>query len=106
MTACSAAPITRRYVFLLLDSVVVATVIFVRCWILCAHRLLQWFVCRECGSLLSPVTDAGQLVSSLHTACRVCDSARGIEVISVPYVFRYLVNELAAMNIRSTIEVR
>ena len=32
--------------------------------------------------------------------CRMCGDGGQIDVISVPYVFRYLVAELAAMNIR------
>jgi len=36
--------------------------------------------------------------------CRACPDGGQIEVISVPYVFRYLVAELAAMNIRVDIE--
>ena len=36
--------------------------------------------------------------------CRMCSDGGHIEVVSVPYVFRYLVAELAAMNIRVKIE--
>jgi len=37
--------------------------------------------------------------------CRSCDSKDGITAITIPYVFRYLVNELAAMNIRITMNI-
>ena len=37
--------------------------------------------------------------------CRLCQNGGRIDVISVPYVFRYLIAELAAMNIRVKMEV-
>lgn len=37
--------------------------------------------------------------------CRLCQEEGRIDVISVPYVFRYLIAELAAMNIRVKVEV-
>lgn len=36
--------------------------------------------------------------------CRLCADGGQIGVISVPYVFRYLIAELAAMNIRVNLE--
>ena len=36
--------------------------------------------------------------------CQVCSDGGIIEVVSVPHVFRYLVAELAAMNIRVKVE--
>ena len=38
--------------------------------------------------------------------CQMCSDGGVIEVVSVPYVFRYLVAELAAMNIRVKVETR
>jgi DNA-directed RNA polymerase beta subunit len=32
--------------------------------------------------------------------CSYCEDAEHIRVIDLPFVFRYLTNELAAMNIR------
>ena len=37
--------------------------------------------------------------------CRLCQDRGKIDIISVPYVFRYLIAELAAMNIRVKVEV-
>eukprot|EP00698_Gefionella_okellyi_P003900 TRINITY_DN13613_c0_g1_i1.p1 TRINITY_DN13613_c0_g1~~TRINITY_DN13613_c0_g1_i1.p1 ORF type:complete len:1144 (+),score=256.01 TRINITY_DN13613_c0_g1_i1:497-3433(+) len=65
----------------------------------------QAFVCRLCGSLLSPVTEPGATQCLANTSCRVCDSVKGVEVIAIPYVFRFLVNELAAMNVRAQIDI-
>eukprot|EP00461_Guttulinopsis_vulgaris_P002584 UN02585 len=38
--------------------------------------------------------------------CRVCDHGQGVCVVAVPYVFLYLVNELASMNIRLTLDIK
>ena len=37
--------------------------------------------------------------------CKLCKEDGKIDVISVPYVFRYLIAELAAMNIRVKMDV-
>lgn len=34
-----------------------------------------------------------------RTVCRLCDTSKYVERVAVPYVFKYLVSELAAMNI-------
>lgn len=61
-------------------------------------------VCSLCGSLLSPVPayDPSHPVGQAKrkVTCRVCKSSRGIEKVAMPYVFRYLAAELAAMNIK------
>ncbi|KAL8062090.1 hypothetical protein ABFX02_02G124000 [Erythranthe guttata] len=37
--------------------------------------------------------------------CVVCQTSKGMETVSMPYVFRYLAAELAAMNIKMTLEL-
>lgn len=49
----------------------------------------QSYVCGGCGSLLSCV----------NNKCRQCDSVKGVKVVAVPFVLRYLCAELMAMNI-------
>ena len=71
----------------------------------------QAHVCSLCGSILSPYTvpsDAfsGSMLSEHNIQCRSCDSDRGIQVITIPYVFRYLVTELMAMNIRVNLHIK
>ena len=84
-------------------------------------------ICTGCGSLLSPVhipslAFQSQSASSSSAAtdragragqagggkvvCRNCRSAKSVAPVSIPYVFIYLVNELAAMNIRITLDVK
>ncbi|KAJ3076254.1 hypothetical protein HDU98_004867 [Podochytrium sp. JEL0797] len=82
----------------------------------------QCHVCRLCGSILSPIAVRGKFGSSggLDAAssgdhgmsenrdaieCLMCNTSRGIDVIAVPYVFRYLCAELVAMNVKLKLEV-
>ena len=37
--------------------------------------------------------------------CLTCDSSKGVEKVAMPYVFKYLASELAAMNIRINLEL-
>lgn len=63
----------------------------------------QAYVCRRCGSILSPIASAslfagvaGELPS---VTCHTCAKSDALDVIAVPFVFRYLASELMAMNI-------
>jgi len=62
-------------------------------------------VCRDCGSILSPTLTFDSQSNSSHLMCRLCDSKKSIEHISVPYVFRFLVAELASVNINVALSV-
>ena len=71
------------------------------------------YVCAKCGSLLGPSHTPQTVVSTSHTAALeqgsgagglshtvVCRACKGkCEPTSLPYVFRYLVNEMAAMGL-------
>ena len=75
-------------------------------------------VCSKCGLLVS-THNVPHVGSGVHasmradgaasrgrTVCRVCDTSKYVERVAVPYVFKYLVSELAAMNIRCSLEIR
>jgi len=85
------------------------------------------YACRRCGDLLSPaterntVTSAGQSAADatnkamLRVFCRndLCRDKTGegsndeaVEPVVLPYVFRYLANELAAMGIKMTLNIK
>jgi len=85
------------------------------------------YACRRCGDLLSPTTErstvlsAGQLSSEavskpgLRVYCRnpkcIDKTSEGgnddmVEPIALPYVYRYLANELAGMNIKMTMDIK
>ena len=74
--------------------------------------ILQCRVCTKCGSLISPVllkstvTDSAILQDQKEWTCKFCEEDANISIISVSYVFRYLVAELAAMNIKVHLEVK
>ncbi|KAH6563985.1 hypothetical protein BASA50_010979 [Batrachochytrium salamandrivorans] len=81
----------------------------------------QCHVCSLCGSILGPmqrrVYSAGDAAESRHNAtkgaeiaervveCMTCETSRGIEVVAIPYVFRYLCTELVAMNVRLRLDI-
>lgn len=69
-------------------------------------------ICINCGSILSPIlekpppVDSPLQVSCDHKwTCRLCKDKGKVDIVSVPYVFRYLVAELAGMNIKLKIDV-
>lgn len=71
----------------------------------CSDKSLA-YVCSKCMSMLSPVIDRvdGDIIRKW--TCPTCRTGDFIEIISIPYVFRYLVAELAAMNINVKLHVK
>lgn len=84
------------------------------------------YVCGRCGDLLSPTTErstvqtTGQSAAEAinrpklrqfcrNLACVACNRPNAnddsIEPIILPYVYRYLVNELAGMNVKIMMEI-
>ena len=75
--------------------------------------LLQAQVCKKCGSILSPYLErppssnaAVSAESERKWTCSLCKRTDTIDIIKVPYVFKYLVAELAAINIKVNLEVK
>lgn len=71
----------------------------------------QCHVCRSCGSILSPMeipraSNAAAPSRGEKIICKVCDDGSQIDIIAVPYVFRYLCTELVAMNVKLTLDVQ
>ncbi|XP_027910931.1 DNA-directed RNA polymerase I subunit 2 [Vigna unguiculata] len=74
-------------------------------------------VCSLCGSMLTttfiepqkrPVRQIGGLPpgrTAKKVTCHACQTSRGMETVAMPYVFRYLAAELAAMNIKMTLKL-
>uniref|UniRef100_A0A663N0G0 DNA-directed RNA polymerase subunit beta n=1 Tax=Athene cunicularia TaxID=194338 RepID=A0A663N0G0_ATHCN len=67
------------------------------------------YVCMSCGSMTSPVLEkpphSSSVTSNRRYSCSVCSEVDTIEVVPVPHVFRYFVAELAAMNIKTKLNV-
>eukprot|EP01135_Chromosphaera_perkinsii_P009911 Nk52_evm4s1967 gene=Nk52_evmTU4s1967 len=65
------------------------------------------YVCKTCGSIISPVVEHKQDISKKGVVtCTQCGNGNGIEIVAVPYVFRYLISELLAMNIKVNLDVK
>lgn len=76
-------------------------------------------VCSICGSVLttsiakSPAKDIRDKMGSglppirlpKKVKCVACNTSKGMETVAMPYVFRYLAAELAAMNIKMTLQL-
>jgi DNA-directed RNA polymerase I subunit RPA2 len=85
------------------------------------------YICSRCGDMLMPTTERSVTLSAGQTASEAMNKAKlrlycrspecrektgddendeAIEPIVLPYVYRYLVNELAAMNVRLKLDIR
>jgi DNA-directed RNA polymerase I subunit RPA2 len=69
----------------------------------------QCHVCRTCGSILSPmqIPSTNSIIPSRgeQMTCKTCDSGSNIDIIAIPYVFRYLCTELVSMNVKLVVEL-
>lgn len=66
-------------------------------------------VCTGCGSVFSPIllpAEEGGVTDEGHPTCRMCDDGSKVTTVAVPYVFRYLMAELLAMNVKLTLDIR
>ncbi|XP_053694116.1 DNA-directed RNA polymerase I subunit RPA2 [Sabethes cyaneus] len=69
-------------------------------------------VCRGCGTLLGPISSITKKVSSnaaetqrMPATCRLCQNDKEIGYVEIPYIFRFLVSQLTAMNINVKLEL-
>ncbi|ONH96089.1 hypothetical protein PRUPE_7G107000 [Prunus persica] len=73
-------------------------------------------VCSTCGSILTPsaikpekrVARAVKELPPVRTPkvfCHASDTNKGMETVAIPYVFKYLAAELAAMSIKMTLQL-
>ncbi|KAF9594003.1 hypothetical protein IFM89_026715 [Coptis chinensis] len=74
-------------------------------------------VCSLCGSILTtsfiePQKKAGQAIAKVtprgnqrKVTCHACKTSKGMEKVAMPFVFRYLAAELAAMNVKMTLNL-
>ena len=79
----------------------------------CSDRHVA-LVCKNCGSLLAATTKRATIASTASASaalastkhhCVACETGDHVVSMALPYVLRYLANELAAMNIRLTLDV-
>lgn len=84
------------------------------CAILVQDRLLlssdvtQAYVCETCGSLLSVTkfTEGSFTTVRRYWKCLQCDSKENITLVEIPFVYKYLVSELASMNIKTIMKLK
>jgi DNA-directed RNA polymerase I subunit RPA2 len=60
------------------------------------------YICTKCKNFLSTMKNP----ENSKVECRFCETETSIDIIAIPYVFRYLATELMAMNIRLSIETK
>uniref|UniRef100_T1J3J6 DNA-directed RNA polymerase subunit beta n=1 Tax=Strigamia maritima TaxID=126957 RepID=T1J3J6_STRMM len=64
------------------------------------------YICTKCGSLLSPLMEIPKLDDTVHWKCKSCNTKDYIGKIAIPFVFKYLCCELAAINIKVVLETK
>ncbi|KAF2076943.1 hypothetical protein CYY_001781 [Polysphondylium violaceum] len=62
-------------------------------------------VCKCCGSTLSIFSKREHFSNQISSECKTCKSENSIVVVALPYVFTYLVAELASVNISLKLQV-
>jgi DNA-directed RNA polymerase I subunit RPA2 len=68
------------------------------------HRMLA---CTLCGSVVSVLTlPAAHAGAPSEPICRTCNSDAHVQLIQVPFVFKFMVNELISCNIKVELGVR
>jgi DNA-directed RNA polymerase I subunit RPA2 len=68
-------------------------------------------MCIKCGSLVSPYCALGTETYPIGESgetwiCKMCNSGHDVKRVSLPYVLRYLVAELASVNIKVNFDIK
>uniref|UniRef100_A0A182P955 DNA-directed RNA polymerase subunit beta n=1 Tax=Anopheles epiroticus TaxID=199890 RepID=A0A182P955_9DIPT len=69
-------------------------------------------ICRRCGTLLGPIDSVTKRLAVnsnelQHTpaTCRLCEDDKEIGHVEIPYIFKFLVSQLSAMNIKVKLQL-
>ena len=69
-------------------------------------------VCSKCGGMISVYAHSGDYATAGFSStaqsqqkCSTCKSAANVQPVHLPYVFRYLANELAGMGIKLSLKL-
>ncbi|KYR02629.1 RNA polymerase I [Tieghemostelium lacteum] len=62
-------------------------------------------VCKSCGSTLSILSKKESFSNHIVSECNICKTDNTTVVIALPYVFTYLVAELASVNINLKLQI-
>ncbi|XP_035705824.1 DNA-directed RNA polymerase I subunit RPA2 isoform X2 [Folsomia candida] len=69
-------------------------------------------ICLDCGSIVSPIViippmaTGTTLLETPKPICSLCGKQDSIEVMEIPYVFKYLTEQLASVNIKLKLDVQ
>jgi DNA-directed RNA polymerase I subunit RPA2 len=64
----------------------------------------QSYVCKKCGSIMTTMNVNKDSDEEARVECKLCGRDQ-VDIIAIPYVFRYLCAELTAMNVRLRLEI-
>eukprot|EP00605_Chrysophyceae_sp_TOSAG23-4_P002894 GSChrysophyteH1.ASY1.ANO1.3189.1 assembled CDS len=65
------------------------------------------YVCAKCGGLLEIRSNkSAQPQSKWTQCCNTCKTSENVKPVFLPYVYRYLTNELAGMGIRLSLQLK
>ncbi|KAI4456625.1 dna-directed rna polymerase i subunit 2 [Holotrichia oblita] len=69
------------------------------------------FICTKCNSLLGPVTVVTRMadnrnLTETRETCRLCGSGDNVSLIQIPYIFKFLITQLASCNINVKIKCK
>lgn len=67
---------------------------------------LQTLACRQCGSLLGPELIVNNRNDEDDKRCRLCGEEDTVNEIEIPYIFRFLLVQLASCNINIKLKFR
>ena len=67
-------------------------------------------VCQKCSSLISPMlvrtVEDDEMLAPGFVTCRLCETSDYIQQVHLPHVLKYLVSELASVNIKCSFSVK
>lgn len=63
--------------------------------------VLQVLLCTECNSLIAPtvILESKSEIKLRKKICKACQSSKSVCEIGIPYALRYLLAELASINV-------
>ncbi|CAH1407605.1 unnamed protein product [Nezara viridula] len=74
----------------------------------CSDKTMT-LICRTCGTIIGPLfienSRCEDQSDNETLRCKLCDSAGKIEKLDIPYIFRFLVVQLASVNIKLKIKL-
>eukprot|EP01080_Neovahlkampfia_damariscottae_P002872 gene2872-4715_t len=62
------------------------------------------FICTNCGGLLVTISRNSGFTKDF--ICKSCNTGKCLKKVAIPYVFKYLSNELASMNIKMRMDIK